>query len=97
MPAGSRRSGAVAFPFTNLLKPPAKLFGQATPMASPSFLAQSSREAEALLARKQGYRRLIGTAFGAAGLAAALVGMPLEFSLALWGLGALAWAHLKAV
>ena len=66
-------------------------------MASPSYLALYSQVGAAALARKQRYRRLIGMAFGATGLAAALVGMPLEFSLGVWGLGSLAWAYLKAV
>jgi hypothetical protein len=66
-------------------------------MASPSFLTDCGQVDAAALARKQRYRRLVGMAFGATGLAAALVGMPLEFSLGVWGLGSLAWAYLKAV
>ncbi len=81
--------------FTSLLKLETNSFAYAAPMTSPSYLLQHAHT-EALLARKQRYRRLVGFAIGASGLAAALVGMPLFFSLGLWGVGALAWAHLKA-
>lgn len=53
--------------------------------------------AEAQLAHKKRYRRLIGLGLGGAGLAAALAGMPLVFSLGLFAVAAAAWAILKAV
>ncbi len=53
--------------------------------------------AEAGGSRQKNYRRVIGLGLGAAGLAASLAGMPMELSIGLWGLAALAWAILKAV
>jgi hypothetical protein len=37
----------------------------------------------------------VGIAFGAAGLAAGLAGLPLSVSIALWAMGAAAWWWLK--
>jgi hypothetical protein len=51
--------------------------------------------AELRLAHKKNYRRLVGIAFGAAGLAAGLAGLPLSVSIALWAMGAAAWWWLK--
>ena len=51
---------------------------------------------ETRMAIKRRYRGMIGVLLGGAGLAAALVGLPFEMSLALWGLGLASWAILKA-
>jgi hypothetical protein len=53
-------------------------------------------KAETALARKRRYRGIIGVVLGGAGLAATLAGLPLEISLAFWGLGLASWAILKA-
>jgi hypothetical protein len=64
------------------------------PTPTQSQLLARARE-EAALARKKQYRRLVGLGIGGAGLAAALAGLPMEVSIALWGFGLLAWAMLK--
>ncbi|MEQ1618785.1 MAG: hypothetical protein ABL883_10640 [Terricaulis sp.] len=71
------------------------MFAYPAAMATPCYFLHHL-QTDALLLRKQRYRRLVGFAIGATGVAAALVGMPLLFSLGLWGVGALAWARLKA-
>jgi len=53
--------------------------------------------AEAHVARKRRFHRVIGIGLGAAGLATALVGMPMLVSLLLWGCGIASWQILKAI
>lgn len=53
--------------------------------------------AEATVARKKRYQRVIGIGLFAAGVAVAFSGAPLEVSFALWGFGALSWFILKRV
>jgi hypothetical protein len=57
----------------------------------------AKNRADARLAQKKRYRRLLGWGFGGAGLAAQFAGLPLVVSLALWGLGLAAWTYLKAI
>jgi hypothetical protein len=60
-------------------------------------MIQNDAREEARMAQKQRYRQLVALAFGAAGLAVGFADAPIEVSLALWGLGALSWAVLKAI
>ncbi len=65
---------------------------------SQSYLRMMEQAREdARMARKKRYRNMIGIALGGAGVATALAGMPIMASVALWGVGAAAWAILKAV
>ncbi|MGE3303375.1 MAG: hypothetical protein AB7M12_09705 [Hyphomonadaceae bacterium] len=64
---------------------------------SPLAAELERARAEARLAMKQRYRRLVGLGTGSAGLAAALAGLPMTVTLGLWAFGAAAWAILKAV
>jgi hypothetical protein len=66
------------------------------PTPTQAQLLARSRE-ETRLAHKKRYRGLIGLGLGAAGLAAALAGLPFLVTLALWGLGVASWMILKAV
>ena len=43
------------------------------------------------------YRRLVGLGFGAAGLIVGLGGLDIMVTMAIWALGGVAWAALKAV
>lgn len=63
---------------------------------SHAFLLEQAR-AEARIATKRRYQRLIGIGLGGAGLAVMLAGLPAMASIGLWGIGAASWAILKRV
>jgi hypothetical protein len=48
-------------------------------------------------AHKKRYQSLLGLAFGAAGLAAVLAGLPDLVSYLLWAVGVAAWMYVKSV
>ncbi|MES1201800.1 MAG: hypothetical protein ABUS57_10175 [Pseudomonadota bacterium] len=59
------------------------------------LLAQNRQKTR--VAHKKRYKNVLGIAFGAAGLAAALGGMDWTVSVMLWGLSAASWAFLKSI
>jgi hypothetical protein len=63
---------------------------------SPQAQEIARLKAETAMVQKKRYRGLVGIGFGGAGLACALVGMPMIVSIALWGVGLAAWAIIKA-
>jgi hypothetical protein len=81
------------------LKPAVTASGAAWPMRTTPTQGQLliRSRAEASIARKKRYRRVIGIGLFAAGIAMAFIGAPLEVSFALWGFGALSWFILKRV
>ncbi len=68
-------------------------------MAEYQFLGAEIEQnrIDARAAQKKRYKNLLGLAFGAAGLASMLAGLPDLVSYLLWAVGIAAWMYVKSV
>jgi hypothetical protein len=68
-------------------------------MAEYQFLGAEIEQnrADTRAAQKKRYKSLLGLAFGVAGLASMLAGLPDLVSYLLWAVGVAAWMYVKSV